>query len=429
MRSQLLLLGTSQSVASAQVRERLHLEMDEIYEGLRTLRNERGLVDEAVALSTCGRLELYCVTSRPEELQRLLMGMVSARTGMSRDALESNSYVLTGESAARHLFRVASGLDSVIYGEAQILGQVRDAMRHPATEELAGSFTLRLFQSAVAAGKRVRAETEIGRGSASVAGAALSLLQEEMGPLQGKTALVLGAGETGALVARLLRKSGIGKLLVANRTFSRAEALAESLDGEALPLEEAPRHVLQADIVVGAVCGRLDLVDARALGDAPVEEDRHWYLLDLAHPRNFAPELGRLPNVTIVDLPLVFARVEAARAARAAQVPRAEAIVDAEVENFVQWVHTRESAPILRAVREQVLAVAREEAERRSRGRSEEEREELARFARSLARTLLHSPTVAIREADPSCPEGEWLLRSAACLFGVDEESRELETV
>ena len=429
LKTQLLLLGTSQSVASAQVRERLHLDLDDIYEGLLALRTERGLVEEAVALSTCGRLELYCVTNQPQSLERLLLGMVSARTGMRREELEANSYSMMGESAARHLFRVASGLDSVVYGEAQILGQVRDAMRHPATEELAGSFTMRLFQSAVAAGKRVRSETEIGRGSASVAGAALSLLEEEMGSFAGKTALVLGAGETGSLVARLLRKSGVGRLLVANRTLSRAEALAEAVDGEPLPLEEAPRHVGGADIVVGAVCGRLDLVDAGALVDTPDKEGRPRYLLDLAHPRNFAPELGRLGNVTLVDLPLVFERVEAARAARAAQVPRAEAIVDAEVENFVQWVHTRESAPILRAVREQVLAIAREEAERRSRGRTEEEREELARFARSLARTLLHSPTVAIREADPTCPEGEWLLRSAACLFGVDEDSRSLEPV
>lgn len=420
MPAELFVLGTSQSVAPACVRERMHVDLVEVFAGLRRIREVPGLLDEAVPVATCGRLEVYGLSRHPLRATRVLKDLLAARTGMTREELDAHSYTRWGEDAARHLFRVAAGLDSVIYGEAQILGQVRDAMAHPSTEQVSGSFMKRLFQSALAAGKRVRAETEIGRGSASVAGAALCLLEAEVRTFADRTALVLGAGETGALVARLLRKAGVGRLLVANRTLAHAEALAGELDGEAYELHAVPALVAEADILVGAITGRDDLVTVDVVRAAVETNPAPRYLLDLAHPRNFSKDLSALPDVRLLDLAQIFHQVEEAKEARAAQVPRAEAIVEAEVENFVQWVRSRESAPVLRALREQVLAMAQEEAERHGRGKSAEEREELARFARSLARTLLHAPTVAIREADPGTPEGQWLLRAAPSLFGVE---------
>lgn len=420
MASELFVLGTSQTVAPACVRQQMHVELEELYEGLGRLLAVPGLLDEAVPIITCGRLELYCLSPRPLRAVRVLKELVAGRSGMSRETLEEHSYTKWGEDAARHLFRVASGLDSVIFGEAQILGQVRDALLHPSTEDVAGPFMKRLFQSALAAGKRVRAETEIGRGSASVAGAGLCLLEAEARTFDDKSAVVLGAGETGALVARLLAKAGVKDITIVNRTVAHAEKLAKELGGKAYGLESIPHVLPGADIVVGAITGRDDLVTAEMLAVGQTEPAKRRYLLDLAHPRNFPEELDGAPGVVVLDLERVFRQVEEARAARAAQVPRAEAIVGAEVENFVSWVRSRQSAPVLRAVREQVLAMAQEEAERRSRGRSPEEQEDLARFARSLARTLLHAPTVAIRDADPATTEGQWLLRTATSLFGVD---------
>lgn len=420
MASELFVLGTSQRVAAASVRERMHVDLEEVYAGLAEIMRVAGLLDEAVPLATCGRLEVYCLSPNPLRAARTMKKFLSARCGMGLDELDAHSYTYWGEDAARHLFRVASGLDSVVYGEAQILGQVREAMLHPGTERTAGSFMKRLFQSALAAGKRVRAETEIGRGSASVAGAALCLLEAEAGSFADKTALVVGAGETGALVARLLRKAGVARVAVANRTRSSAEALAAELGGEAYALEALPEVARRFDILVGAVTGRDDLITAEMLRASADATPARRFILDLAHPRNFSLEVRALPGVRLMDLAEIFHRVEEARKARAAQVPRAEAIIDAEVENFVGWIRSRLSAPVLRAVREQVLAVAQEEAERRARGRPAEEQEEIARFARALARTLLHAPTVAIRGADPATPEGQWLLRAAPALFGVE---------
>lgn len=418
MTLQLFVVGTSQAVAPVCVRERMHVDLEEVYSELGRLKAQDDLLEEALPLATCGRLEVYGLSCRPRRILHVLRDLMSARTGLSRDQLTAHSYVRWGGDAVRHLFRVASGLDSVIYGEAQILGQVREAMLHPSNATVAGSYTRRLFQSAVTAGKRVRSETDIGRGAASVAGAALRLLQAEAGPLEGRTALVLGAGEEGTLMAGLLRKEGVGRILVANRTAARARQLAEDVGGEAFGLEDVPALLCRAEILVGAVTGRDDLVTADMLR-AAAADGRRRYLLDLAHPRNFPEDVGAVPRIWHMDLQQIFTRVESALEARAAQIPRAESIVDAEVEEFVLWVRSRETAPVLRAVREQVLAVAQQEAERRARGRTAEEREELLRFARSLARTLLHSPTVAIRDADPASPEGRCLLRTATSLFGI----------
>ena len=420
MAAELFVLGTSQAVAPACVRERMHVDLDEVFRGLVRLREIPGLLDEAVPLATCGRLEVYGLSRHPLRAVKAMKDLLGARAGMDRQEVDAHSYTRWGEDAARHLFRVASGLDSVIYGEAQILGQVRDALAHPGADQVAGTFMKRLFQSALASGKRVRTETDIGRGSASVAGAALCLLEAEGGDYSGLTALVLGAGETGALVARLLRKAGVTRILVANRTVATAERLAAELGGEAHGLDALGQLLPRADIVVGAVTGRDDLVTVDTMRAALGDEPRRRFLIDLAHPRNFAADVADLPGVWLLDLAQIFERVEEARSARAAQVPRAETIVEAEVENFAHWVRSRMSAPVLRAVREQILALARDEAERRARGKSPEEREELTRFARSLARTLLHAPTVAIRDADPGTPEGQGLLRAAPTLFGLD---------
>jgi len=417
---ELFVLGSSQSVASQHERELLHVDVDEMYEALDGLI-ARGLLDEAVPLGTCGRVEVYGTSRQPERAQRALRKLLARRTGIRPDRIAANSYVHHGRDAVVHLFRVAAGLDSVVYGEAQIIGQVRDALEDPRTRQTAGPILLRLFQSALAAGKRVRSETGIGRGAVSLAGAALQLLQRRVGSLKSMSGVVLGAGDTGVLMARLLRKEGLGRLTVANRTLSKAERVARELGAEVVGLDEIERLIVDADIVVGAVGEQLDLVKPGPL-QGPFSngsrKDRHF--IDLAHPRNFDPQLAELPGVHLVDLETVFEDVEAAREARAAETPKAEEMVGEDADAFTKWLRTRESAAVVKAVREQVLETARAEAERYARGRSEEERKDMLRLARSLARSLLHTPTVALREADPNDAEGRKLLESATSLFGVE---------
>jgi glutamyl-tRNA reductase len=421
-------LGSSQAVASSEEREHLRLDVEEMYDALAFLI-ERDVLDEAVPLATCGRVEVYAVSPRPERALRVLRQLLSRRTGVPSQRVAAASYVHTNRDAAVHLFRVAAGLDSVVHGEAQIIGQVRDALEHPRTRETAGPLLLRLFQHSLAAGKRVRTETAIGRGAVSLAGAALALLQQEVGSLEPLNGLVLGAGDTGVLMARLLRKEGLVHLTVANRTLSKAEKVARELGGTARALENnLPELIRDADVVVGAVGERDDLVTPTLLAETVegAPERQRWFL-DLAHPRNFHPGLAELPGVHLMDLDHVFRGVEAAREARAAETPRAEAMVVEDAEVFMKWLRTRQSAAVLRAVREQVLEMAQAEAERHARGRSEEEREHLLRLARSLAHSMLHFPTLALRNADPTDAEGRKLLESATSLFGVTPDPGQSE--
>jgi glutamyl-tRNA reductase len=419
---ELFVLGTSQSVASAEDRARLRVDLEEAYDALDTVVG-RGLLDEAVPLFTCGRLEVYAVSRRPERALRILRQLLARRSGVPAAHIAARSYVHRDKDAARHLFRVASGLDSVVHGEAQIIGQVREALEHPRTRETIGPLLHRLFQNALAAGKRVRTETAIGRGAVSLAGAALALLKKHVGGFEPLTAVVLGAGDTGVLTARILRKEGLTRLTVVNRTLAKAEKVARELGGGAATLDDMgalARLIADADIVVGAVGERDDLVTPGLLGDVlAAGPDRDRWFLDLAHPRNFDPELATLSGVHLMDLDNVFEGVEAARKARAAEIPRAEALVAEDVSAFMKWVRMRESAAVLKAVRQHVLEMARAEAERHARGRSEAEREEMLSLARSLAHSLLYFPTLALREADPAQVEGRRLLDSATSLFGV----------
>lgn len=418
---ELFVVGTSQSVAPTRIRERMHVDLDEVYAALGALLTERGVLEEAIPLATCGRLELYCVARDSERALKLLVRLLARRTGVPSEELRSHIYALRGSVAVRHLFRVAAGLDSVVHGEAQILGQVREAAHHPLAMTSKGPILHRLFEMALSTGKKVRTETDIGRGAASLASASLRMVEREMGSLGDVRALVIGAGETGGLMARLLRKSGVGTLVVANRTEETAREVAVPLGGMGVGLDRLPELLAGSDLVVGAVTAGEWLVTADMMrAQARPTEARPVRFLDLAHPRNFDPDLAEVPGVTLFDLDHVFERVEAARAARAAQVPRAEAIVRDQAESFALWMRSRRSVDVLKAVRRQVLDLAKAEAERFGQGRSDEEKEQMRLLARSLARTLLHPPTLALREADPESPEGRFLLDAAPALFGVD---------
>lgn len=416
---ELFVVGSSHAVTTAEVRERLHVDNEEIFSGVRELLAGRGVLLECVPLVTCGRLELYCVAHDPDRASRLLGRLVAKRAGLPVAEVRGHAYALRGSTAVRHLFRVASGLDSVVYGEAEILGQVRVAAHDPLTERTKGPVLHRLFEHALHTGKKVRTETEVGRGAASLASAAVQLVREEMRTLEDATAIVLGAGHTGGLVATLLAKAGIGRLIVANRTLSVAEELAEALAAEARPLADLPVLLREGDLIVGAALAGEWLVTADMIETEP---ERTRYFLDLAHPRNIDPAVGTVPGVTLLDLEHVFDRVEAARMARAAEVPIAEAIVKGQAELFMRWFRSRPAVGVLRALREHVIQRATDEADRFARGRGADEREDLRRFAQALARTLLHEPTVALRRADPSKDEGRALLESAQELFHVEPE-------
>jgi glutamyl-tRNA reductase len=417
---QLFLVGTSHSVASTSVRERMHVDIEEMYATLEPLRDARDLLAEALPLVTCGRLELYGVAPDSSRAVRVLGHLMARRTGIPRGDLERHAYVRRDSDVVHHLFRVASGLDSVVHGEAQVLGQVRDAAHHPRARRTAGPVLGRLFQHALRTGKRVRSETEIGRGAASLASAAVGMIQRQVGDLGATSALVIGAGDTGALMARLLVKAGIGRLTVANRTLSKARAVADDLGGFATDLTSIDAALSRVDLVVGASGAPEHLVTLEMIRARPAEA-RPRCIVDLAHPRTFAPEIARLSGIVLMDLDHVSRRVDAAREARLEHLPRAQLLVEEEARAYETWYRSRESAAVVEAVRRHVLERALTEADRYAGRASDGQREQMRRLARSVARALLHQPTVALRDADPASERGRALLRHASELFGVAE--------
>lgn len=409
-------LGTNHSLAPGAVRERMVADPDQTRAFLDGFAG-RADVREYIVLSTCGRFEVYATAADPARAQRLLLAAAARSAGLSIRELLMASRVLTGASAVTHLHRVAAGLESAVQGEAQILGQVRNALVRNENGG-AGPVLHRLFQSAVLTGKRVRSETGLGRGAVSLASAALDMVRVRAGGLAGMRALVIGAGETGRLVARLLRDGGVAELSVANRTAARGRALAALLDARVVDFADVAACLPQVDLVVVAVNSRVPVLTAAQL---PTNGSRvPPFFIDLSHPSAIDPAIGERPGTERIDLDAIQTRVIAARTSRASQVPAAEALVAAGVADYLGWLASRATLPVVRALREDVLQRAQREAGRHARGLDERERERFEQFARALARTLLHRPTRALREVDPHTEEGRALLRSAGLLFGID---------
>lgn len=414
--NRLFVAGTSHRSSPAALREQLHEPAAASLAA--RLRSRQGRLREVVVLATCSRFEIYGVCEHPLRSHRAFLSIAARRFGISRRELENCSYFHRGESAAHHLFRVAAGLDSAVTGEAQILGQVRAAIAQVSADH-AGTLLRRLFDCAIASGRRARRETGIGRGTTSLAGAAVDLLRRN-GGLAGRRALVIGAGKTGALTARLLRKHGVADLVIANRTLQNAERVASEVAGSAISLRDVSRVLAESDIVFGAVTATEPVLHAWQVMQSTTPNGRNRVFVDLGHPRCFDPAIGSLPNAELLDLGGVHQRIAQTRSNQVAQRSRAESMVAQEVASFIRWVQSRQALPVVLALRQQVLELAQREAERFGRGLDPAGREQLERFARALARSFLHAPTAALQKVDPSNGEGSALVRNAEQLFDLD---------
>ncbi len=404
----LLVLGLNHRTAPIEVRERIVFDAGRLPGALASLGALPGLA-EAVIVSTCNRTELYCVGAGAEALA----GWLVAESGGNR-ALAECLYRVEGPDAVRHAFSVAAGLDSLILGEPQILGQLKDAYRAAQLAGTAGALLNRLFQTTFAVAKKVRTETAIGASAVSVASAGIKLARRVFAGFERHTALLVGAGEMIELTARHLHGQKIGRLIIANRSTSRAERIAEGLPASVIQLDALAAHLPQADIVVsstarpGFVIGLDDV--RRAL-----DERRHrpMFMLDLAVPRDIDPAIGALEDVylyTVDDLRLV---VDENVRAREVEAEAARRIIDADVAAFMAGLKVRDAAPAIRELRSQAEA-ARDallvEA-RRQLAAGQAPEAVLEQLAAALTNRLLHAPSTALREA---AEKGDAALADAA---------------
>ena len=352
--SELLLLGTSHKTAPLAVRERIALPERRAEQFLAEL-SEHPEIREAVVLSTCNRTELYVVVSDPVEAETTVLGMFARQAGLRPTELIEAISTHTNCDAARHLYRVTSGLESMIVGEAEVQGQVKRAYEAALAARTTGPLTNKLFRAALATGKRVRTETSIGAGGASVASVAVEAARNALGGGLGpRHVLIIGAGETAELTARALSEQGVATMFVANRRRERAIALAQRFGGDTIALDGMPAELERADIVVSSTASPHYLVHAEELAQVMTRRGgRPLLLLDLAVPRDIEPACAAIDGVTLVDIDGLQAQVARTHRARRIEARRAEGIVEEEIQTFAGWLGTLEVMPTIAALRAQ----------------------------------------------------------------------------
>lgn len=419
----LLLTGLNHRTAPVEVRERLAVNAEQLPAALDALRACPG-VDEVMLLSTCNRVEVLAHggSDRPVD-ERPLVEALAAMRGLDAAALLPHFYVYRGEDALRHLFRVASSLDSMVLGEPQILGQLKDAYSAAKDRGTLQSALEPVLARAFAVAKRVRNETAIGRNAVSVSYAAVDLAKQIFGDLRPRHALLIGAGKMAELAARHLRRAGCGRIYVTNRTRARAEQMAALVEGAVIDYESFQTRLHEMDIVL-ASSGATDYIlrkeDIRTV--LRKRQNRPVFLIDIAVPRNIDPAVDELENAYLYDIDDLGREVEANRQARQREAEEAEQIIQEEVQRLIERFRTREVAPVIVSLQQRLDELAREEMERwRGKlGADGERAEALEAYTRSLLNKLAHGPIVEIRRA-AALPEGDRILAVIRRIFRLEE--------
>jgi len=414
---EVFLVGLSHKSAPIDVREKVALTGDDLKAALGDLRGMDG-VTEALVVSTCNRVEVFVHADAEEPARRFF-------TSRAPDA-DGHLYVKRGMEAIRHLFRVAASLDSMVVGEQQILGQVKEAYGLASAASAAGAYFSRLCNRAFATAKRVRTETDIGKGASSMSQVAVELVEKIFGDLKGRSILLVGAGKMGALSAKALAVLGADRVLVTNRSPERGLALAEQVAGTFRTWEELPRLLTEADVVIVST-GAPTYVVTKEMARAAMRarHTRSLCLIDLAVPRNVDPACADLGDVFAYDVDDMERVVEATHQARRGEALRAEAIVEAEVMAFTREREARAALPVLAQLRRRAERIARAEAERTlaqvGAKLDEKGRRSVEAMAQAIVNKLLHGPTARLKEAASS---GDTALPGAAAdLFGIEADA------
>jgi glutamyl-tRNA reductase len=412
---QISLVGISHKTAPVAVREHFAFGADEL-PGVLSRLSER--YDGAAVLSTCNRTEVYVAGPRGISDPRGVVALLSELKG-EPPAEGAPFSALTGKEAARHLFRVAAGVDSMVIGESEILGQVRAAF---AAATLAGTHTLalsRLFHDAIRVGRRARSQTRIGRLAVSVSSTAVSLARQTFGDLSRRTVLVVSAGEAGKLTARSLAESGVARLVVTSRSAERASALAAELGGEAAPFETIAETMASADIVITSTGSPHFLISAELVEQAMARRGGGPLLIiDIAVPRDVDPAVRELPGVLLYDIDDLQGLAQANLHVRRSELQQVEAIVEEGVAKYSDWTHSLEVVPTVSALRSRAEAVRLTELERTlaKTKMSANDRRRVEAMSTAIVKKLLHGPISHLKTRG----EGERYIEATRALFGLD---------
>ncbi|MDD5214884.1 MAG: glutamyl-tRNA reductase [Methylococcales bacterium] len=395
----LLTLGLNYQTAPVSVREKLAFPADILPAALQDLLCVKG-VSEAAILSTCNRTEFYCTTQ--SENPNVLIDWIAQNKQLQAKELTPYFYSYADDATIRHIFRVACGLDSMILGEPQILGQMKTAYQAACDAGTMGKLLGKLFQHTFTAAKKVRTDTAIGSSPVSVAFAAVQLAQQIFDNLSEQTALLIGAGETIELTARHLSQQGIGRIIIANRTFEKAHQLAEQFNGYAITLAEMPNHLAEADIVISSTASQLPILGKGRVESAlKVRKRKPMFMVDLAVPRDIEAEVEQLDDVYLYTVDDLQHTIEQNMQSRREAAEQAEEIIDTQVAHFLAWLRAQSAQSLIKDYRSQA-EIMRDDALQKALASLENgipPEIALQRLAYSLTNKLIHTPSSQLRVA------------------------------
>ncbi|MCJ7702169.1 MAG: glutamyl-tRNA reductase [Anaerolineales bacterium] len=418
-------LGLNHQTASIALREKLAFTPHRLEASLARLGcgNQVGFksLQELVILSTCNRVELYAVTTHSSF--DLLEAFLAEIQNIPIPEFSSHIYRLQNDEAVGHLLAVAAGLDSVVLGEPQILGQVTEAYSVAGRHGTAGKILSRLFQSAIHAGKRARTETSIAHNPASISSVAVNRISETVSQLSQAQVMVLGAGEMAELAVEALRKRGAGRIVVVNRTVQRAQELARRWDGQAAALEMLLELLPQMDIVITSTGAPHTIIQASMVEKAmQLRPDRPMVFMDIAVPRDVDPEVGAIPAVSLYDMDTLAAQLEHSLSQREAEIPQVKEILVEELSSFQEYLATLDVIPLIVELRQQANDIRQAELEkviRRMPDLPSDAQEHIEILTKSIVNKILHSPTARLRK-EANGPNAIDYADIARGLFGLD---------
>ena len=417
-------VGLNHKIADVDVREKLAFNGPKLEEGL-TRFKELPEVEEAIILSTCNRVELYANVRDTVRASESIKDFLSDFHNIKRESLDSGLYIYDGSNAVKHVFRVASSLDSMVVGEPQILGQLKAAFELALSKKTTGILLNKLMKKAISVAKRVRTETRIAENAVSISFAAVELAKKIFADLSKKVFMLLGAGEMAELAAKHLISTGVKEVLVSNRTFERACELSKEFNGRPVKFEEFIQEMARTDIVICSTGAPTYILSKSQMQKVMRDrKQRQVFIIDISVPRNIDPGINDLDNVYLYNVDDLQGVVDANVFERQKEAEKAEKIIEEEIDTFLKWQSSLDSVPTIVALREKAEEIKREELEKllhKIPGIGEKEKEAIEYMATALVNKLIHPPTSALKEASE---DKDALVATIKRLYGINGEEK-----
>ncbi|WP_010678316.1 glutamyl-tRNA reductase [Bacillus timonensis] len=418
-----IMVGLNYRTAPVEIREKLTFDSDSIVQAMKELKGKKSIL-ENIIVSTCNRTEIYAVVDQLHTGRYYIKDFLSQWFGIDKEEFTPYLTIFEDEGAVEHLFHVTCGLNSMVVGETQILGQVRSSFLSAQEKGTSGTVFNHLFKQSITLAKRAHSETEIGSNAVSVSYAAVELAKKIFGDLSNKNVLILGAGKMGELAAQNLHGSGVGKVTVINRTFEKAQVLADKFNGQAKTLEELQCALVDADIMISSTGAKGYVITKEMMQDVErMRKGRPLFMVDIAVPRDLDPELSDLESVFLYDIDDLEGIVEANIQERKVAAEAIELMIESEIVEFKNWLNTLGVVPVISALRNKALAIqaeTMESIERKLPNLSERERKVLNKHTKSIINQLLRDPILQAKELAAQ-PHAEESLALFMKIFDIEE--------